>query len=601
MGTSASTAGRDEALGSDQRQSPRKIVSKPIPVELQPGQESWIHDLGEGGLSISGSAPLELGISTTLRFELPEAHSVIDASGVVAWSDESGRAGVRFTQIARDSTAALRKWLNSGASAPAHSDSSNDLAEKVACLREVADLQAIISSERLEAGAALDLIVRRMAELTRATGAAIALRAGHDVVCRASFGTAPGVGVKLSPSSLSGECLRSGAIVMLEDSENDSRVNPEVCRQFNFRSLLILPVTSGTETLGIAEVLSPNLRNFEGGDVLVLSFLTDLVASIAAPREEVPPPEYSDLKLLPLLESSGIGDIQPSVNATPPAERLSAVQTVSAPLSAVSAFPMEHAVPANTKFQHVEKGLPIRVQARSLRISVVGILLLGAALLLLLGYYYRHSRASTKPNIPPTSALPTASPIPSSLQPASSTLSTAPPSIPGKEAKTSRAPRPASVPPMHVSKPAANELAVIQGHTVSATPAPEATAPEPLTISALSSARSPNSLTAAVLAAKTATPELGPNQSQGVVPGKLIKRVLPLYPDMARRAGVSGDVVLAGIIRTDGALRNLKVVSGSPLLREAALDAARQWRYSPYLLGGKPVEAETHITVSFHP
>jgi protein TonB len=69
---------------------------------------------------------------------------------------------------------------------------------------------------------------------------------------------------------------------------------------------------------------------------------------------------------------------------------------------------------------------------------------------------------------------------------------------------------------------------------------------------------------------------------------------------MARRAGVSGEVVMAGIIGTDGALHNLKVVSGSPLLREAALEAAKQWRYSPYLLGNKPVETETHITVSFH-
>jgi len=69
---------------------------------------------------------------------------------------------------------------------------------------------------------------------------------------------------------------------------------------------------------------------------------------------------------------------------------------------------------------------------------------------------------------------------------------------------------------------------------------------------------------------------------------------------MARRAGVSGDVVMTGVIQTNGSLRDLKVLSGSPLLREAALDAARQWRYSPYMLGGNPVEAETHITISFH-
>src|SRR5256885_344119 len=298
MGTSASSAGREEVSGSDQRQSTRKVVPEPIAVELQPGREAWIRDVGEGGVSVSGDAPLELGSRTTIRFELPEVDSVIDASGVVTWADQSGRAGVRFTKVEAASTAALRKWLSAGAHTHvSHVDAAheNDLTAKVDCLRQVADLQAIISSERLETPAALDLIVRRMAELTRATGAAIALRDGENVICRASFGNAPDVGVRLSSTSLSGECLRSGAVIILEDSENDPRVNPEVCRQLNFRSLLIVPVSSEKEVIGIAEALSPDLRNFEGGDVLVMSFLTDLIASLAAPRPEIEEPDYRDL------------------------------------------------------------------------------------------------------------------------------------------------------------------------------------------------------------------------------------------------------------------------------------------------------------------
>ena len=102
------------------------------------------------------------------------------------------------------------------------------------------------------------------------------------------------------------------------------------------------------------------------------------------------------------------------------------------------------------------------------------------------------------------------------------------------------------------------------------------------------------------MAGTTPTPELGPIQSQGVTEGKLVKKVLPRYPEMARRAGVAGDVVINATIAMDGTLRNLRVMSGSPLLREEAVNAARQWRYSPYKLGGKPVETETRITVSFH-
>jgi protein TonB len=107
-------------------------------------------------------------------------------------------------------------------------------------------------------------------------------------------------------------------------------------------------------------------------------------------------------------------------------------------------------------------------------------------------------------------------------------------------------------------------------------------------------------LPAAIVTAKFSNPEVQLTQSQGVTPGRLLKKVMPRYPEMARRAGVSGDVIIAAIIGTDGALHNLRVTSGSPLLREEAITAAKQWRYSPYLLGGKPVETDTHITISFH-
>ena len=601
MGTPAVPARRDEVSGIDQRQSTRKVVSEPIAVELRPGREAWIRDVGEGGVSVFGASPLELGTNTAIRFELPEINSVIDASGVVAWSDESGRAGVRFTRVEPDSSAALRRWLDSGASLQAsQSDTTNhdhDLAVKVACLREVADLQAIISSEHLETPAALDLVVRRMAELTRASGAAIALREGQDVFCRASFGNAPDVGVKLSSSSLSGECLRTGALVMLEDSENDSRVNPEVCRQLNFRSLLIMPVSSGTESIGIAEVLSPKSHNFEGGDVLVVSFLTDLIASIAPRTKASANDDYVRFSRLPAIELLPVEDAQSKIEsiATP----LSAPSNQRVPAQAVSVpvVPREKMFPAIEKHHDAEKTVSIQFSARGLRLSVIGILV--GLVLLLLGYYYRQTKASTKPvnSGPPatSSVAPVVTPLPSTspspvLVPASASES---------GTKSSRSVRQTSTPVIHANESAPVELSVIPGRTVRTLPAPDSAAPEPLAISAISPGKVPSSLTTAIAAPRLTAPEVSPIQSGGVIAGKLIRRVMPQYPDMARRAGVSGDIVMSGIIGTDGALHNLKVVSGSPLLRDAALEAAKQWRYSPYMLGTKAVEAETHITISF--
>lgn len=80
---------------------------------------------------------------------------------------------------------------------------------------------------------------------------------------------------------------------------------------------------------------------------------------------------------------------------------------------------------------------------------------------------------------------------------------------------------------------------------------------------------------------------------------KLVHRVDPVYPVLARQARVSGTVELAGVIGTDGRIRELHVTSGHPLLVQAALDAVRQWIYQPTSLGGTPVEVITTINVIF--
>src|SRR5260370_580933 len=75
---------------------------------------------------------------------------------------------------------------------------------------------------------------------------------------------------------------------------------------------------------------------------------------------------------------------------------------------------------------------------------------------------------------------------------------------------------------------------------------------------------------------------------------------IPRYPQMARIAHIQGDVLLTTIIDKQGDVKNLRAVSGHPILIQAALDAERQWKYKPYLLNGEPVEIETTITIKFH-
>lgn len=81
--------------------------------------------------------------------------------------------------------------------------------------------------------------------------------------------------------------------------------------------------------------------------------------------------------------------------------------------------------------------------------------------------------------------------------------------------------------------------------------------------------------------------------------GNLVHRVQPEYPPTARMARIQGSVVLRAIISKEGAIENLQVVRGHPMLVKAAIDAVRQWRYRPYVLNDSPIEVETEVTVNF--
>lgn len=88
-------------------------------------------------------------------------------------------------------------------------------------------------------------------------------------------------------------------------------------------------------------------------------------------------------------------------------------------------------------------------------------------------------------------------------------------------------------------------------------------------------------------------------QSEGVMAARLVLRVQPEYPRLAKLMHLSGDVRLRAIIGTDGSVQQLEVLSGNPILSRAAVLAVRRWRYQPTRLNGQPVEVQTNITVTF--
>ena len=81
---------------------------------------------------------------------------------------------------------------------------------------------------------------------------------------------------------------------------------------------------------------------------------------------------------------------------------------------------------------------------------------------------------------------------------------------------------------------------------------------------------------------------------------KLIKKIEPVYPELAKRARVSGTVILTVTVDEEGSVADIKVLKGHPLLDDSAVAAVRQWKYSPTLLNGEPVPVIATVTVIFN-
>jgi protein TonB len=94
-------------------------------------------------------------------------------------------------------------------------------------------------------------------------------------------------------------------------------------------------------------------------------------------------------------------------------------------------------------------------------------------------------------------------------------------------------------------------------------------------------------------------PVVAPLRVSHMNEGNLIRKVQPAYPPLARSARIQGVVELQAVISKQGAIENLRVLTGHPMLVSAAVEAVRQWRYRPYILNNEPVEVETQITVNF--
>ena len=283
-----------------------------------------IVNISEDGIALQCHTPLEVQKTVSLCLELAECPEHIYTTGQVVWSHQSGRAGVRFSELPSESLARLREWLFINVMAGVANGETEvatlTLAQDAAPPRPgYTDTLAAVGAVRRQVEAlgsdfrrALQLIAERGQSLVNASGAAIALAdtdASSMICCASSGSDAPPVGARLQiGTGFSGECVKRSQPLRCDDSETDTRVDRNSCRALGIRSLLAVPVRVGENAVGLIEVFAPQPHAFSDADSTVLQRLADTVIEAAhrAARVETLPFLKVVEKKAPLAQAGGV-------------------------------------------------------------------------------------------------------------------------------------------------------------------------------------------------------------------------------------------------------------------------------------------------------
>ena len=151
-------------------------------------------------------------------------------------------------------------------------------------------------------GQVLQFIAERALAISGASGVAIALAEGNEIVCRGTAGdTAPPLGLKLDlRSGLTAICYNTGAVVRCDDAANDPRVDREACRALGVHSVVAVPLRAQQKILGLIEAFEKEAFAFTDSDIREISLLAELtveairIETPGAKAETTPAVEYSD-------------------------------------------------------------------------------------------------------------------------------------------------------------------------------------------------------------------------------------------------------------------------------------------------------------------
>ena len=402
--------------------------------------------------------------------------------------------------------------------------------------------------------------------LTGADGVALALRTKGLIVCRARSGDpTPELGAPLNADSgISGECIRAASIMLCQDTANDPRVDPEVCRAMGISSIVVVPLRGPSGVAGILEAFSTRTRAFGEEQINSLRGLAE-IAEAAYERE------YR------AQQEAAFASLRSARNRT------------SLPAASVTRGAVEKQI--------------LDEPSLARRYWVMGT---AAVALLLVAGVWLSGREST----PGTAAAQSSAPVHAVTEPQASIPEPISPPKPnpgigrpqGSVAGVLK--NAAQIEATETTQPAEVAINLAPARRIE-TKAPAATTdstpdPPPVTITSSAAGLSESGAPIAGLgSAFRSLPTLDAKVSEGVTEGRLVHRAEPLYPMQARAQRIAGNVALEVTIAEDGTIRDIKPISGSPVLAAAATTALHSWRYTPFLLNGKPVAIQKQITFVF--
>jgi TonB family protein len=475
----------------------------------------------------------------------------------------------------------------------------------------------------------LAVIAQRAQAFTNASGIAIALTEGSadELICRARAGpSAPEVGAALRvEGTFTGLCIQSGRELICDDAETDSRVDKTAMRALGIRSVVAIPIKAEGRVVGVLAAFAPTAHAFTITHVVVLKTLG---AQIAAYLQRWQPDQAYSPEPLPAPPAKTAAASAAASPASPPAVL---IQTASSPAPKPGVL-IQPAPPASTPRQLpvVPKVEPVQArtfveeidpapfskqektnshdeqkQSKTDFLSALGImdaaaesenrrranvLMIGAAAAVIIAVAVGLSFKLRRPAAAPQPALAASSSPGTPTAPASVSTDVEPPA---KDTSPAPPTKDEEAQPKH------EETVVLSAWPSRISRARDNSAPAS-DAPAISLGNVPASGSLSNLAGPVSPPPRPRLLTQSdLEPVTVIKRVRPVYPVIAKQNRLRGSVVVQGTVDKNGRIRDLQLMSGPPLFRDAAFAAVKQWVFKPARLNGQAIDQSTTIRVDF--